>query len=116
MFMPGAVREDSPLEILAFRVNLSLIVEGPKLGHQISGVLCGVHSQRLGDDEERPSELCNSQLLSGTLKKQKRRATFQHSGNFSNQHIKKKHPTPDTQQINAIKDIVRRIWLTMLVA
>lgn len=48
--MTAALRKDSPLEILAFRINLSLIVEGPKLGHQISGVLCCVHSQCLGDD------------------------------------------------------------------
>lgn len=67
--MTGAVRQDSPLEILAFRINLSFIVEGPKLGHQIGGVLCCVHSQRLGDDQERSSKLSNSQLLSGTLRK-----------------------------------------------
>lgn len=63
---------DSPLEILAFGINLSLIVEGPELGHQISRVLRGVYSQRLGDDEERPSKLCNSQLFSGTLNVNKR--------------------------------------------
>lgn len=58
----------SPLEILAVRINLSLIVEGPELGHQIGGVLCCVHSQCLGDDEERASKLGNSQLFPGTLK------------------------------------------------
>lgn len=71
-FMTAAVKKDSPLEMLAFRVNLSLIVESPKLGHQVSGVLRCVHSQCLGDDEERSSKLSNSQLLSGTLKRQKR--------------------------------------------
>lgn len=81
-FTTGAVRQDSPLEILAFRINLSFIVEGPKLGHQIGGVLCCVHSQRLGDDQERSSKLGNSQLLSGTLRKQKCWVIFQQWGNW----------------------------------
>lgn len=42
----------SPLEMLALGINLSLIVEGAKLGHQVSGVLGCIHSQRLGDDQE----------------------------------------------------------------
>lgn len=75
--MTGAVKQDSPLEVLAFRIDLSFVVEGPKLGHQISGVLCCVHSQRLGDDKERSSKLGDSQLLSGTLMK-KVTETFQH--------------------------------------
>lgn len=62
---------DSPLQIFAFRINLGLIVEGPELGHQISGVLCCIYSQCLGDDKERSSKLCNSQLLSRTLQKRK---------------------------------------------
>lgn len=77
-FLTGAVKRDSPLEVLALRIDLSFVVEGPKLGHQVSGVLCCVHSQRLGDDEEGSSELGNSQLLSGTLTKTKATEIFQH--------------------------------------
>lgn len=62
-----------PLEILAFRVNLSFVVEGSELGHQVCGVLGCVHSQRLGNDEEGTSKLRNGQLLSGTLKKKKKK-------------------------------------------
>lgn len=87
--MTGAVKQDSPLEVLAFRIDLSFVVEGPKLGHQVSGVLCCVHSQRLGDDEERPSKLSDSQLLSGTLTKQKRRGYF----------------STDAQQVNAQQSV-----------
>lgn len=61
-------KQNSPLEILAFRVNLGFIVESTELCHQISGVLCCVNSQCFGDDEKRPSKLSNGQLLSGTLK------------------------------------------------
>lgn len=45
-------RQNSPLEILALRVDLSLIMERPQFSHQVSGVLCCIHSQRLRDDEK----------------------------------------------------------------
>lgn len=51
-------------------------MEGTKLGHQISGVLCCIHSQCLGDDKEGPGELGNSQLLSGTLNNKKKKNTM----------------------------------------
>lgn len=59
---------NSPFEILAFGVHLGFVVEGSKFGHQVGGVLCCVHSQRLGDDEKSVRKLCNGQLLSGTLR------------------------------------------------
>lgn len=46
-------------------------MEGSELSHQVSGVLCCVHGQRLGNHEEGTGKLGNSQLLSGTLKKNK---------------------------------------------
>lgn len=58
---------DSPLQVLALWVDLSLVVEGPELRHQVGGVLRRVHGQRLGDDEEGPGELCDGQLLPGPL-------------------------------------------------
>lgn len=62
-----AFSQDSPLEVLALGVNLSLVVEGAQLSHQIGGVLRRVHRQRLGDDEEGAGELCDGQLLPGAL-------------------------------------------------
>lgn len=59
----------SPLEILAFGINLSLIVEGPQLSHQIRRILRRVDGQRLGDDEQRACKLGDGQLLSGALSK-----------------------------------------------
>lgn len=63
----GAFSQDSPLEVLALGVHLSLVVEGAQLGHQIGGVLRRVHRQRLWDDEEGAGELGDGQLLPGAL-------------------------------------------------
>lgn len=67
---PTVFAVDSPLEILALGVDLSLVVEGTQLGHQIGGVLCCVHSQRLGDDEEGAGELGDGQLFPGALRRE----------------------------------------------
>lgn len=63
----GAFSQDSPLEVLALWVHLSLVVESAQLGHQIGGVLRRVHRQRLWDDEEGAGELGDGQLLPGAL-------------------------------------------------
>lgn len=59
----GISDSDSPLEILAFGVDLGFVVKRSEFGHQVGGVLRGVHRQRLRNDEQGTGKLCNRQLL-----------------------------------------------------
>lgn len=67
----AAFSQNSPLEVLALGVDLSLVVEGAQLGHQVGGVLRRVHGQRLGDDEEGAGELGDGQLFPGALRRER---------------------------------------------
>lgn len=53
--------------------NLSLrgVVVCAQLGHQVRGILSGVHSKRLGYHQQRLRESCDRQLLAGTLQREK---------------------------------------------
>lgn len=66
----AAFSQNLPLEVLALGVDLSLVVEGAQLGHQVGGVLRCVHGQRLGDDKEGAGELGDGQLFPGALRQE----------------------------------------------
>lgn len=55
------------LLLISCRCILCCIVVCPKLGDEVSRILCGVYGEGLGNDKKRASKLCDGQLFPRAL-------------------------------------------------